>query len=129
MLPVPAATVLLVTMRRLGVVIVLGLVLAVAAAARVTVVTGVLLTVAGVVLVTTTALGVRIFAAHDLDGVGEHFDDGIQILLDRLRIAGQVDDERLAPDAGGGAGEHGVGRHAQALEQHRQRERRHGAVQ
>ena len=112
-------TVLLVTVRCRGMVIVLGVVLAVAAMVRMTVVTAVLLTVArmaGVVLVTTTTLGVGIFAAHDLDGVGEHFDDGVEVFLDRLGIAGQVDDERLAADAGGGAGEHGVGGNAQALE-------------
>ena len=74
------ATVLLVTVRRRGVVIVLGVVLAVAAT-----VAGMV----GVVLVTATAaLGVRIFATHDLDGVGEHFDDGIEVFLDRLGIAG-----------------------------------------
>ena len=101
------AAVLLVTVRRGGVVIVLGVVLAVAAA---------VVRMTGVVLVPAAALGVGIFAAHDLDGVGEHLDDGVEVFLDRLGIAGQVDDERLAADTGGGAGEHGIGGDAQALE-------------
>jgi len=57
--------------------------------------------------------------AQQLDCVRQHGEDDAQVFDCAFGAAGQIDDQRAAPDAGHRAAEHGMRRHAAALAAHR----------